>query len=367
MPVVPFGKEARMKIIRKHLAEAGEITPETAWKFIYEELLWIDPSTGLAHLYESDKAQPGRNWYNRTVLFTNLLCEKFGNIPRSDLKGRIDRLFHTIISEILQNQADVTTDDNDITGAFTGTQADSQIIEEIVEAVESTLVSNPLQNIADEDLVVEFMQIIVRKINLDRQQAERLAQTLVKRARFYYTIGNKRQNVLGEGFEDLLQVLMITVSKVPTHRIVVRQRANKLPGFKSRSNRKREEAPDIAVVNETTTQLLASVKWSIRHDRQKQFSDELDSYAELIEQDSLPAYVVITNEYDPGRLINICNLEPHKGLAISCIYHINPELLLGVLSSHNRLDDIKLLINSGKIRSVADFLSELLLDYGVST
>jgi hypothetical protein len=82
----PLGKESRVRILRQHFAQAGAVTPSTAWQFVYHELLWIDGSTGLAHLYESDKAQPGRLWYGRTMIFTDMLCERFGNISREQLK-----------------------------------------------------------------------------------------------------------------------------------------------------------------------------------------------------------------------------------------------------------------------------------------
>jgi hypothetical protein len=356
MARLPFGKDTRIKLIRKHLEERDELTPITAWQFIYEELLWIDISTGLAHLYESDKAQPGRHWYNRTVKFTNLLCEKFGNITRAELKGKIDRLFRAIIAEIPHSEGTEISEDN-AKRALTETQVPDKVINEIVEAATSRNGSS--ENATDEDLAVEFTQIILEQTSLDRNQAEQLAITLVRRARFYYKVGNKRQNVLGEGFEDLLQILMIKVAKVPEGRIVMRTRANKLPGFKSKSNRKREEAPDIAVIGTSETQILASVKWSIRHDRQKQFSDELNSYAELLDQPVRPKYIIITNEYDPGRLLFLCNVEPHQGFEVDRVYHINPEILLGVLSDHDRFSDLKHQIETGKIGSIKEFLEDI--------
>ena len=73
----PFGKESRREILTRHFAQ-HPVSIDRAWEFIYRELLWIDGSTGLAHLYESDKAQPGRSvWYDRTVKFTDLLCHEF--------------------------------------------------------------------------------------------------------------------------------------------------------------------------------------------------------------------------------------------------------------------------------------------------
>lgn len=249
MAKLPFGKETRNKIMRRHLRERAELTPEIAWQFIYEELLWIDISTGLAHLYESDKAQPGRNWYNRTVRFTNLLCEKFGGITRIELKSRVDGLFRAIIVDM---QGDDKINQDDATKALTDLQVADQVIEQIVETAESVLQNETTKISTDEDLIAEFAQIILERTNLQRSQAEQLASTLAKRARLYYTLGNKRQNVLGEGFEDILRLLLIEVAQVSTHQIVMRTRANTLPGFKVRSNRKREEAPDMAIIADST-------------------------------------------------------------------------------------------------------------------
>src|SRR5215213_9727300 len=100
----PFGKKSRVQIIERHLKEDGVITAETAWKFIYRELLWIDGSTGLAHLYESDKAQVGRPWFNRTVTFTDRLCEEFGGITREELKEQIDRRFKACLEKLIANR-----------------------------------------------------------------------------------------------------------------------------------------------------------------------------------------------------------------------------------------------------------------------
>ena len=64
----PFGSVSRLQSLRQHYGSTGTYRVDTAWEFVYRELLWIDKSNGLAHLYESDKAQVGRShWYERTV------------------------------------------------------------------------------------------------------------------------------------------------------------------------------------------------------------------------------------------------------------------------------------------------------------
>ncbi|MEY2548085.1 MAG: hypothetical protein QOD64_667, partial [Verrucomicrobiota bacterium] len=62
-----FGANNRARLLARYFENAGLISPENAWQHIYRLLLWIDRTTALAHCYESDKAQPGRPWYGRSL------------------------------------------------------------------------------------------------------------------------------------------------------------------------------------------------------------------------------------------------------------------------------------------------------------
>lgn len=352
---LPFGRESRVRILKKHLSLTSPISAENAWRFIYRELLWIDGSTGLAHLYESDKAQPGRPWYGRSVIFTDLLCEEFGNVTRAQLGREIDQLFRASLQELVEPPSGRSNLDplNQAAVNLLGSAGASKTTNPgILDVQDGTPVYTP-----DAELVEEFATLLVERGELPQFRALALARVLVARARLYYTVERKRQNVLGEGFEDLLQLLLIEVGQVPEDLIVVRSRANKLPGFQTPSSRDRIEAPDVAFVQGNETKLLASVKWSLRHDRQKQLSDELDCYVDLLSQESFPRYVLVTNEYDPGRLVNADGLA-RRGQAIDCIYHTNLALLLRVLDDHPRIKDLRPLVAKGRLRSVADLFEE---------
>ena len=358
----PFGKDSRVRILKQHLAESGTVTAQDAWRFIYRELLWIDGSTGLAHLYESDKAQPGRPWYDRSVVFTEMLCDRFGGISRDDLKAHLDRLFRACLEILIQGHS-AEGEDEDLAETLTSLRAvrpepDGPKSQSTPDAERDILTYIP-----DVSLVMEFAALLQQHAKMPQPKAESLARELVARARLYFTVERKRQNVLGEGFEDLLQLLVVKISRVPDKYLRIRQRANHLPGFQNANNtRERIEAPDLAIVKDERTQLLASVKWSLRHDRQKQLSDELDCYADLLSQQAFPRYVLITNEYDPGRLVNSDGLS-RRGQKIDCIYHVNLELLLGALHDHERIKDIHPLIAAGRLRSIADFLTDMSEDY----
>src|SRR5690348_10070509 len=115
-PKSPFGRESRREILTRHFAQ-HPVTIARAWEFVYRELLWIDGSTGLAHLYESDKAQPGRSlWYQRSITFTNWLCEHLGAADRAALKGKIDWLFKACLEKLVESK-----------------QADAELIEAVAE------------------------------------------------------------------------------------------------------------------------------------------------------------------------------------------------------------------------------------------
>jgi hypothetical protein len=300
-----------------------------------------------------------------------MLCERFGNIGREELRLQIDKLFRACLEKLVERRG-VAVDEGELVEALTTLQPPSTLTDEIVLAATNSSNDSDIAPqdsgsepyVPDADLVAEFAALLVSRAQMAPAGAESMAHELVAKARFYFTVERKRQNVLGEGFEDLLQLLMLRVSRIPEHYIKIRQRANNLPGFQSQaSTRERIEAPDLTIVRNHRTELLASVKWSLRHDRQKQLSDELDCYVDLLSQDRFPQYVLITNEYDPGRLVNADGLN-RRGHKITRIYHINLELLLGALASHESVGDLRPLIESGRLRSVEDFLNDLAQQYG---
>jgi hypothetical protein len=179
-------------LLKQHLAEFDSVTTESAWKFVYEELLWIDGSTGLAHLYESDKAQPGRPWHDRTALFTDLLCEHFDNISRNQLKERIDRLFRACLQKAVELQQDTSlqiesADDLDET------------LRTLKFPPHSSSGRDAEQYTPDISLVTEFATLLMHHAKMSQSQAELFAHDLVSRSRYYFTVERKRQNVLGEG------------------------------------------------------------------------------------------------------------------------------------------------------------------------
>src|SRR4051794_15766778 len=88
----PFGADSRREMLEEWFAAEPPPTPETAWQHVYRLLLWIDRTTGLAHCYESDKSQPGRPWYARSLAFHAWLAHDLAVGPR-ELGEGLDWLF----------------------------------------------------------------------------------------------------------------------------------------------------------------------------------------------------------------------------------------------------------------------------------
>ena len=213
--------------------------------------------------------------------------------------------------------------------------------------------------VPDVDLAQEFASLLREKASMQEAPARELAATMVAQARYYFTVERKRQNILGEGFEDLLWLLATRVSGVPSDAIRLRKKADALPGFAAQHTRERIEKPDLAFVLAGRTDRLVSVKWSIRQDRQKQWSDELDCYAALLSQPVAPKFQLVTNEYDPGRLLNAFALSSRRQLPLDCIYHVNLGLLKVALSDHPTWKSVKQHAEAGRLRSLEQWLREL--------
>lgn len=323
----------------------------------------MDGSNGLAHLYESDKVQPGRPWHARAVRFTERICHEFGRITRQQLKAQIDGLFQECLRRMLRGEQE-TAEEQEISLALAA-EPDTSMPPDVVAEAQKVTGPETEAYVPDADLATEFAEILSRQEhNLTETQVSELSNELLARARYYFKVGQKRQNVLGAGFEDVLGLLIKKLTTVPTASAFFNKKADLLPGFGRRTKRERIEAPDLAIVVRGETKLLASFKWSLRHDRLKQLTDELDCYVDLCQQRTFPRYVLVTNEYDPGRLI-IANQQERKKRRLDCIYHLRPELLREVLNDNKDFTtNMDVLVQEGRLKSVADFLMDLNRQYG---
>ena len=327
----PFGQATRMRVLNEYFARAGEVTAANAWEHVYRCLLWMNLGAGLAHIYDSNHMQPSGVFHSRAVRFTELLCDHW-RITRKELPQRIDLLFKGCVDEWKRRRED---------------NAESALDEE----TESELIS--------------AIGTMLRGEGIEDIRAAALARNIEGLSRDFFTIGNKRKNALGEGFEDLLWLLLRSVSCVPEHKLQLRTPVSSMPGFRKfpapqpGERRKREPHPDVGIVDGNITHVIATAKWSMRQDRETQFQSEYNSFQTNKTQSTELEYVLITNEFDLARLKNVANAMPggEGGYIFHRIYHISLPLLRETHAE--RFKEIEPWVGTGKLRSLDYFLTDM--------
>jgi hypothetical protein len=338
---VPFGAENRERLLGKYFATAGKVTPQDAWLHIYKLLLWIDPTTGLAHCYESDKAQPGRLWYARSLAFHAWLADVFDVNP-NELGEQLDWLFKQVINDVAK-------------------QADSQS-ERAAERGRSQLEGFGDREMPRPGSDPELMELI------RAQLAHRLAAeptddewwTLTEKVRAHLKNENKRKNLVGEGFEDSVHAILTRLPQRQRLLVRTRQLIEDIPEFSKPAGRDKEKRVDLVIVNQDTgLRTLASAKWSVRADREEQLASDYIAYAGL-NRGAPFDYVFLTNEFDPARLVAACDRIHANHPVFKRVVHINPEGLLAAYGkgqkSFARIPDC---LTSRRLISLSDWLAEL--------
>jgi hypothetical protein len=294
----------------------------------------MNESAGLAHIYDSNHMQKGGVFHDRAVLFTEVLCEHW-NVERRTLGGQIDVLFRGCVAEWQKRQ-----------------QPDERIPDDL-----------------ESELVAEIEKLITAA-GVTADNAETVARQIEQQARHFFTIGKKRMNALGEGFEDLLTILLRRVSGIPRPNLHTRIGVSKLPGFSKGAFRvpgqrsSREPSPDIAITEEAVTRLITTAKWSLRQDRETQFASEFRSFQTRLLQSTELRYALITNEFDLARLGNVCRAisTGQSGYVFHAVYHVALHLLRKVHGA--RFKDIEGYVQIGKLLSLSDYLTQMKADFG---
>lgn len=328
----PFGHSSRMRVLDAYFASAGEVTAENAWEHVYRCLLWVDQAAGLAHVYDSNHMQPSGVFHSRAVKFTEELCRRW-SLPKQKLALEIDRLFRGCVEEWKRHRHEAP---------------DPELENELIAAIEQLL----------------------RGEGLGDERSKVLSRQIEALSRDFFTIGNKRKNALGEGFEDLLYLLLRKVSKIPEQKLALRQPVSNLPGFRRNPARTkgtrapREPHPDIAIVDGGITHVIATAKWSTRQDRETQFEAEYNSYQRNKTQTTELHFALLTNEFDVARLDNIARAIPTGagGYIFHEIVHISPQLLVHMQG--DRIGPVAGWITVDKIRSLTVFLTQMKQRFG---
>lgn len=334
-----FGAESRRQLLDEYFSAAGVVSSKNAWAHAYRLLLWIDRTTGLAHCYESDKCQPGRPWYARSLAFHDWVSAELKS-PPAGLAEQIDWLF--------------TRGSERLAKLLVTQQVDrARLAAQQRAPYEGRGFPEPGEDPAIAAAVAEELG----RWFTQPPEAESMRR-LTQRLRTYFSQENKRKNLVGEGFEDVLASLIRQLPGASKLQINVRPLLHSLPGFRPPPKNEKPRKVDLAIVGPKKRRVLVSAKWSVRADREEQFGTDFEAYARLEDAGRDFEYVLVTNEFDAARLVAACERRAQNAALFSSVVHVNPSGPLAAYGNEGRRSAIKLVehVKSGRLMSLERWL-----------
>ncbi len=311
-PNAPFGEENRKRLIAEYFSVQGALSAASAWKLVYGLLLWVDRTTGLAHCYESDKCQPGRPWYSRSLAFHHWLAGAFQTTPL-ELGKQLDWLFQKALEDYISALAQEHQDQRE------------------KGKLQRSLYSGQAFPLPGADPEVEHIISAALAPYFSVPPPERIFGEIAERLREYWKQENKRKNLLGEGFEDVL-ASVVNLSGAVDIRARTRTSISEVAGFHSPGAKDKATKVDVIVEHPKWARpALVNVKWSIRADREDQLWDDFKEYVRFDRDQRGFNHYLVTNEFDPARLNAVCDRREANNFIFKQVVHINPE---GVLAAY---------------------------------
>lgn len=300
----PFSHPARVALIEEFFG-GRSVDAATAWQDVYRLLLWVDSTTGLAHCYESDKSQPGRPWYARSLAFHAWLAERL-EVPNTLLVDELDWMFRQVIKNVAAEEADKR----------------AVLAERAADQLDAYKQEMPVPG--DDP---ELRQIIEPLLVDPGLPTDETVRDVLRQVRAHITSENKRKNLLGRGFEDVLATIIDRLDRGRPPGLGTQTAIEDIRGFRPPRSGDKTEKVDLWVEPEDGPRILASAKWSVRADREKQMRGDFLTYVACNELREPFEYVWITNEFDPARLVaNATNTEGNQHL-LNAVVHICPDAL----------------------------------------
>ena len=339
----PFGAVNRQRLIAQFLGPQTAGSTLALWESVYRLLLWVDKTNGLGHCYESDKCQPGKPWYPRSLRFHDWLASSLNCAP-SEVGSHVDWLFRRTADQFAE-------------GVLRKQEAVLRKAKSQREGYEVRGFPEP----GEDPAIVAIIKDALGPRLLNELSSHEWV-SLTQRIREVIAVENKRKNLVGEGFEDVLAALLTGAGNASAFEIVARKALNQIPGFANVRTGEKVNKVDLAVIDKTRArQTLVTAKWSIRADREKQFPAEFASYVQARSNQEGFGYTLVTNEFDPARLARACELMAGNGRMFTHVVHISPDALKAVYGVNAETSMRRVLdhISAGRLIGLDAWLSEM--------
>lgn len=341
VPVIDraFGAENRNRLISEFLATSQD----APWRAVYKLLLWVDATTGLARCYESDKCQPGKPWHPRALRFHDWLTTSFGLAPMA-LVDEVDWLFRRVAEDYTRYMV------------LQSRRLHARAVEQ-----RAPYEGRDFPEPGDEPEI----EVIVKDVlgaHLGSQPTRDQWRELTLRVRELIGAENKRKNIVGEGFEDVLTAVIRRAVGHGEFDIQARRPLYGIPGFANRIEGTKSPKVDVAIVRAfENRRILISAKWSTRADREEQFGADFAKYVQARSQNTPFEYVLVTNEFDPARLKRACELNAANAWMFTKVVHICPEAVRAVYGAQpsRTMRQVLDYIDSRRILSLDEWLAGL--------
>lgn len=340
-----FGRPERQKFVREQIAlhEAREpVDTRHAWKLVYRLLAWLDDHNGLLHIYDSHKVRARSDlWFTRSRVATEALCEELG-LSYEELAHQIDLLFKR----------------------FLETCEEAEPLPPPSEDERRTL-EKLFSRLATPDLLPRFKSLaaVLDAILPKELGSGGLGEKLAYAAVTYFRSQRARQNMTGEGFEDVIGLLIEKLAPPAQGRILIGQDLERVEGFGARPpdwpQGRHIPRPDIAISNsQARSVFIITLKWSLRHDREGTFREELEAYTRFLNPGWHFDFYALTNDFDLGRINRLVQFEHSGGRPqFSAVAHVALDLLLRVHRATPRgvgsLSAIEERLDEGRLISLA--------------
>ena len=184
-------------------------------------------------------------------------------------------------------------------------------------------------------------------------------QALAQKIRQYLSLQNKRKNLVGEGFEDVLTQVVRRFCGVAPNQLYTRRLLYELPGFNRAKRGEKENKVDLAIIR-PSQRTLVTAKWSVRADREKQFPTEFEEYVAANSEAKRFEYVFVTNEFDPARLMRACEKLSQNAHIFDHVVHINTDALQSHIRqffAHDTSKKVIQYIDEGRLISLERWLT----------
>jgi len=189
---------------------------------------------------------------------------------------------------------------------------------------------------------VAIQNYLAQHLKVSPEKVIRKVDRLLKHPDFE---GQQRQNPLGFAFAGLMRHLL---SRFGDQELAFHTEVDANSIFPGITMPGRSETPtiDILASKNSLPKAIVSAKWSLRHDRINDITNECPIYkaAALRSRNPLKFYVV-TNEFDPARLNKIL-----KDTCIDALIHVRKEAVTKICELDGRLE---------KMVDLSEFLSDL--------